>query len=97
MLTLEVPGLGRSYGLCVMADGNCLVSTLENKLKLLSPAGLLATLAGGNGEEDAILVDGQGPAARFRDPSGMTVDWAPTSWLQTAKTTPCAACPRPAR
>jgi hypothetical protein len=74
--TLEVPGLGRSYGLFVMADGNCLVSTLENKLQLLTLAGLLATLAGGNDEEDEFSVDGQGPAARFKEPAGMTVDAA---------------------
>ncbi len=44
--TLEVPGLGELTGILVMADGNCLVGTEQNTLQLLTPAGLLTTIAG---------------------------------------------------
>ena len=88
--TLEVPGLGQPYGILVLADGTRVISTEQNRLQLLTPAGLLATLAGGNDHDDcdddddddatlrydASLVDGQGPAARFNEPGGMTVDAA---------------------
>ena len=88
--TLEVPGLGQPYGILVLADGTRVVSTEQNRLQLLTPAGLLATLAGGNDHDDgdadddddatlrydASLVDGQGLAARFNEPGGMTVDAA---------------------
>jgi hypothetical protein len=53
--TLEVPGLGEPNGLFVMADGTRLVaahnSTL-NRLQLLTPAGLLARLAGDEDDDD---------------------------------------------
>ena len=82
MSTLEVPGLGRPYGLLVLADGTRLVSSLPDRR--LSPAGWLTNIAGGNGndddddddDDDATLVDEQGPAARFNAPAGMTVDAA---------------------
>ena len=88
--TLEVPGLGQPYGILVLADGTRVISTEQNRLQLLTPAGLLATIAGGNDHDDcdddddddatlrydASLVDGQGPAARFNEPGGMTVDAA---------------------
>jgi len=44
--TLEVPGLGTSPGMFVMADGNCLVTTSKHTLQLLTPAGQLALIAG---------------------------------------------------
>ena len=88
--TLELPGLGQPYGILVLADGTRVISTEQNRLQLLTPAGLLATLAGGNDHDDgdddgdddatlrydASLVDGQGLAARFNEPGGMTVDAA---------------------
>ena len=76
--TLEVPGLGLPWGLLVLADGTCLVGTAQNRLQLLTPAGLFATLAGGEDDDDdnATLVDGQGPDARILLPFGMTVDTA---------------------
>ena len=37
--TLAVPGLGTPFGLFVLADGTCLVSTEENALQLLAPSG----------------------------------------------------------
>jgi hypothetical protein len=70
--TLEVPELGDSAGLLVLADGTRLVST-SHTLQLLTPAGLLATLAE---YEDAGFEDGKGANARFRNPASMTVDAA---------------------
>ena len=40
--TLEVPGLSDPGGLLVLANGNCLVSTLQHKMQLLTPSGQLA-------------------------------------------------------
>jgi hypothetical protein len=40
--TLEGPGLGQPYGLLVLADGTRLVGTVQNRLQLLTPAGLFA-------------------------------------------------------
>ena len=61
--------------LFVLDDGNRLVSTEQNTLQLLTPAGWLFSIAG-NEDEDKGFEDGQGPAARFYDPCGMTVDSA---------------------
>jgi hypothetical protein len=73
--TLEVPELGNFFGLFVMADGNCLVSTRQHTLQLLTPAGQLALIAGDE-DEDAGFEDGKGANARFYNPCGMTVDAA---------------------
>ena len=73
--TLEVPGLGEPYGMFVMADGNCLVTTSKHTLQLLTPAGWLTNIAGSN-DDDQKFVDGQRPAARFNGPASMTVDAA---------------------
>ena len=72
--TLEVPGLGQPYGMFAMADGTRLVSTEQHTLQLLTPAGQLALIAGGEDEEG--FEDGKGANARFNDPYGMTVDAA---------------------
>jgi DNA-binding beta-propeller fold protein YncE len=72
--TLEVPGLDEPYGMFVMADGNCLVTTSKHTLQLLTPAGLLTNIAGG--EEEEGFEDGKGATARFNNPAGMTVDAA---------------------
>ena len=50
--TLEVPGLGEPYGLLVLADGTRLVSTMQHRLRLLTPAGLFATIVGGDDDDD---------------------------------------------
>ena len=53
--TLEVPGLGGPNGVCVMADGTRLVTahnSTVNRLQLLTPAGLLARLAGDEDDDD---------------------------------------------
>ena len=73
--TLEVPGLGVPNGMFVMADGTRLVSTEQNTLQLLTPAGLLANIAGDEDEEEG-FEDGKGANARFSMPGGMTVDAA---------------------
>ena len=49
VLTLEVPGLGRSYGLIVKADSTRLVSTEQNTLQLLTPRGSSLSLRGTRG------------------------------------------------
>jgi hypothetical protein len=88
--TLEVPGLGASSCLFVMADGTRLVGTDQDTLQLLTPAGQLALIAGNaaprvdvdsDDEDDdatpvSTLVDGKGPAARFNGLCGVTVDAA---------------------
>ena len=70
--TLAVPGLGVPSGLFVLADGNCLVSTAEHTLQLLTPSGWRTLIAGSFDEEG--FVDGEGAAARFNLPAGITVD-----------------------
>ena len=72
--TLEVPGLDEPNGMFVMADGTRLVCTSKNTLQLLTPAGQLALIAGGEDEEG--FEDGKGANARFYCPCGMTVDAA---------------------
>ena len=74
--TLEVPGLGQPYGILVLADGTRVISTEQNRLQLLTPAGLLATPGGNDHDDcdddddddatlryDASLVDGTNLAA----------------------------------
>ena len=73
--TLEVPGLDEPNGMFVMADGNCLVTTEQHTLQLLTPAGQLALIAGDE-DEDAGFEDGKGANARFNYPNGITVDAA---------------------
>ncbi len=76
---LEMPGLGLPFCLFVMADCNCLVSTDQDTLQLLTSVGQLALIAGNTAqcvdidsddEDDNVthvstLVDGKGPATRF--------------------------------
>ena len=73
--TLEVPVLDEPYGMFVMADGNCLVTTSKHTLQLLTPAGLLTNIAGDE-DEDKVFEDGKGANASFNCPCGMTVDAA---------------------
>jgi hypothetical protein len=73
--TLEVPGLGSSWSLFVLADGTRLVGTEQNTLQLLTPAGQLALIAGDEDEEQG-FEDGKGANARFSMPCGMTLDSA---------------------
>jgi hypothetical protein len=71
--TFEVPGMGQPYGLLVLADGTRLVTTLQNRLQLLTPAGWLTKIAGDEDEEEG-FENGQGVNSRFNYPSCMTVD-----------------------
>ena len=73
--TLAVPGLGVPRGLFVLADGSWLVSTAEGTLQLLTPSGW-RTLIAGSFDEEAGFEDGEGAAARFNYPDGITVDAA---------------------
>jgi hypothetical protein len=73
--TLELPGLYMLQGLLVLVDGTRLVSTLQNTLQLLTPAGWLFSIAG-NKDEDKGFEDGKGANARFKNPTSMIVDAA---------------------
>jgi DNA-binding beta-propeller fold protein YncE len=73
--TLAVPGLGFLRSLFVQADGTYLVSTGGDTLQLLTPSGWRTLIAGSN-EEEAGFEDGEGAAARFNGPVGITVDAA---------------------
>ena len=72
MSTLAVPGLGLPEGLMVLADGNWLVSTAEDTILALLTSGQVAVIAGSKGEEG--FAEGEGAAARFNGPTGITVD-----------------------
>jgi hypothetical protein len=73
--TLAVPGLGKTNGMFVLADGTRLLSSLMKTILLLLPSGRLTTLAGNIGEVGE-LKDGEGVSARFKSPLGLTVDRA---------------------
>ncbi len=73
--TLAVPGLGKTNGIFVLADGTRLVSSTKKTIFVLLPSSGLATLAG-NKDEVGELKDGEGISARFKLPSGLTVDRA---------------------
>ncbi|MDB5101659.1 MAG: repeat containing protein [Cyanobacteria bacterium RYN_339] len=67
-------------GVAVDAAGNLYVSDLSNRLiRKITPAGVVTTLAGQAGQSGS--ADGQGPAARFKTPGGMTVDAAGTVYV----------------
>ena len=73
--TLAVPGLGKTNGIFVLADGTRLFSTSKRTILQLAPSGRLATIAG-NKDEIEELKDGEGISARFNYPLGLTVDRA---------------------
>jgi sugar lactone lactonase YvrE len=65
----------RPWGLAVDATGNVYVADTENDtVRVISPAGVVTTLAGLAGTPGS--ADGQGAAARFSRPSGIAVDTA---------------------
>jgi sugar lactone lactonase YvrE len=67
-----VPGL--SGGLALDAAGNLyMADSYNNKILKITSNGLVLTLAGGGGSG---LVDGVGPAAKFRNPMSVAVDSA---------------------
>ena len=65
----------RPKGIAVDAAGNVLVVDLAgHTVRRITPAGVVTTLAGLAGA--AGFVDGTGPAARFRNPVGASLDAA---------------------
>jgi hypothetical protein len=73
--TLAVPGLSKASGIFVLADGTRLFSSSERTILQLAPSGRLATIAGNKGEVGG-LKDGEDISARFKHPTGLTVDRA---------------------
>eukprot|EP00959_Pyramimonas_sp_CCMP1952_P144047 3015586-Pyramimonas_sp.AAC.1 len=60
-------------GVAVDGDGNVIVAEFyNNRIRKISPQGLVSTLAG-TGERGHR--DGVGNAAKFKNPSGVAVDW----------------------
>jgi sugar lactone lactonase YvrE len=71
-------GLGSSArffkptGLCVDSEGNLYIAdTGNNRIRKITPAGLVSTLAGSGQEEST---DGQGKLANITHPTGITID-----------------------
>ena len=73
--TLAVPGLGKTIGIFVLANGIRLVSSAKKTIFVLLSSSGLVTLAG-NKDEVGELKDGEGTSARFKGPAGLTVDRA---------------------
>lgn len=65
------------------AAGNLLVlDTLNNLIRKITPAGIVSTLAGGVPPSSAGFADGTGAAARFGQPSHVTIDNAGNLFVQ---------------
>jgi gliding motility-associated-like protein len=67
------------YGVAVNSQGMIYVAdAVGNQVRQITPTGYVTTFAGGEIEGST---DGQGTAARFRSPSGITVDAAGTIYV----------------
>jgi len=72
LVTTFAAGLNQPEGLTADAAGNLYVTDAGNNLiRKISPGGVVTILAGSG---EAGKMDGQGPAARFNHPSGITID-----------------------
>lgn len=62
------------WSVAVDGTGNLYVSdTANSTIRRITPTGLVTTVAGSVGSDDASSVDGQGSIARFRNPAGLAV------------------------
>jgi serine/threonine protein kinase, bacterial len=62
------------YGIAVLPNGNFVVAEQNNNLiRLVTPAGVVTTLAGGNGGTASGSADGTGTNATFSNPRGVAV------------------------
>lgn len=72
----------RPFGIVAVADGTLFVAdTANHVIRVISPAGVVSTLAGSAGVSG--LVSGTGAAARFKLPTGLAYD-APANVLYVA-------------
>ena len=69
------------YGIAIDQKGNIYVSGIDNKIRMISPSGMVSTLAGSGGPGSA---DGVGSAASFTLPEGLAVDNAGNVYVADA-------------
>jgi sugar lactone lactonase YvrE len=75
---------GNFGALTVDGAGNVYVAdTSNNKIRMVTPAGVVTTLAGGTSQNGNGIgnADGTGSSAHFNNPAGITIDGTGTLWV----------------